>query len=70
VPRLSAWVYLGPAPGAPTLESLRQLEYYSVVGSLKDRMVYYMMRDAIWRSVVRHYVCDDPYSESQFRTMK
>jgi hypothetical protein len=47
------------------LSLVAKLEYYSVVGSLKDRRAYYMTRDAIWCGVVGPSVSDDdPYSES------
>jgi len=37
----------------PRLNLFAKLEYHSVVGSLKDRAAYYMLRDAIRRGVVR-----------------
>jgi cysteine synthase A len=37
----------------PRLNLFAKLEYQSVVGSLKDRPAYYMLRDAIRRGVVR-----------------
>jgi 2,3-diaminopropionate biosynthesis protein SbnA len=37
----------------PRLNLFAKLEYHSVVGSLKDRPAYYMLRDAIRRGVVR-----------------
>jgi 2,3-diaminopropionate biosynthesis protein SbnA len=37
----------------PRLTLFAKLEYHSVVGSLKDRPAYYMLRDAIRRGVVR-----------------
>ena len=37
----------------PRLNLFAKLEYHSVVGSLKDRPAYYMLRDAIRRGAVR-----------------
>ncbi len=37
----------------PRLSLFAKLEYHSVVGSLKDRPAYYMLRDAIRRGAVR-----------------
>jgi N-(2-amino-2-carboxyethyl)-L-glutamate synthase len=37
----------------PRLHLFTKLEYHSVVGSLKDRPAYYMLRDAIRRGAVR-----------------
>jgi 2,3-diaminopropionate biosynthesis protein SbnA len=37
----------------PRLHLFAKLEYHSVVGSLKDRPAYYMLRDAIRRGAVR-----------------
>ena len=37
----------------PRVNLFARLEYHSVVGSLKDRPAYYMLRDAIRRGVVR-----------------
>lgn len=37
----------------PGLKLFAKLEYHSVVGSLKDRPAYYMLRDAIRRGAVR-----------------
>jgi 2,3-diaminopropionate biosynthesis protein SbnA len=37
----------------PRLNLFAKLEYHSVVGSIKDRSAYYMLRDAVRRGVVR-----------------
>jgi N-(2-amino-2-carboxyethyl)-L-glutamate synthase len=37
----------------PHLNLFAKLEYHSVVGSIKDRPAYYMLRDAIRRGIVR-----------------